>query len=534
MWRWLSIAVFGFWLVAGGLSVDSGAARAGEPVQASVALLSVPESGGWAEAQLVLKTGDRAWRGSVELAGGTAKLHIQLALGPRTQRFLVVPWWVAPGAGAPRVWVDGVTVDTVIVPPRSQSRPRVLTSTAKASATAASPALVESEWTQAPLSSWPETWRAYDGFDLVLLPESLGRELRPEQESALERWIRWGGAAAMIRPDAPEGVRPLGRGAVFVAHNLEALRKAQAAWTQRGAGAHLSESLLMVWERARPSNQRTTWEARRPGRVLAATVAVYVVCLVAVAAALALRPSCHRFGVHALMVLIPAVILATGITVYGGGASHIEAEEVTLLRDQGTGEGVHACALFRVRADRRATLQFAPVLRQAALYEAETSKDRPSPHRAIRWNVDGEAWERAFVAGETAVIRADGLGPDLGIRVTPAGNRAWQIENRGASTLRAAGLLFPSGEFRAVADVPAGARLHLAAGPQSQSEPGPLSLLPAFWAALLPSSVLDAPGDPVFIASLDPPVRSMRLLHGELHGTATTYVAVSLPPGPAS
>ena len=521
------------WLAATVLQLSGGLLWAAEPVQLSVTLLSIPAVGGWTEGRLVLKAGDRPWRGVVEVAGTAAKVQVQLAVGARGQRVLSLPWWVAPGAGAPQVWVDGVPTNVVVSLPRAERRPRVLVGEAASlPVTPLNTAADPSESRRVPLAAWPETWRAYDAFDLVILPAGLERALRLEQEAALEHWMRWGGAVGTLKDDRTAVLRPLGAGAGIVAQSPDALQTAYVGWAKNHSSA--GRPLMHVWERMRPWSGKTTWRAYWPGASLMIALVVYVVCLGAAAIVFASHPPLRRFGVRFLLVSIAGATLGIGVVAHGAGSAVLDVDEVTLLLDRGAGEGTHASAVVRARADQRATLPFVPLFQRPALTEAEPSKGRTSPHRAIRWDVDGSVWERSWVVGETAAIRVDGIGPDLGIRVRSAGEGAWHIANQGRSTLRAVGVLLPAGGFLSLADLPPGGQVRLDAAQLRGGTAGTEMRATGFWDALLMTSDAGIRREPMLVATLDPPISSMRFLNGKVRRTAESYLVLPLSGGVGS
>jgi len=213
----------------------------------SATLLSVPPFGGWTEILLVVKAGDTPWQGLVEVADAAAKVQVRLSVGARGQRVAPLPFWVGPGGNAPHVWLDGVPVGRVETPSVGEPSSRVLYGDVGGLGVSGSPAPEDTSGTRISLTAWPETWRAYDAFPLVMMPTGLDRALRPEQEEALAQWVRWGGVVGLIDAwrGTSAGVRPLGAGAGIVAESPEAIRAAHARWAEgRNSADNFSRALL--------------------------------------------------------------------------------------------------------------------------------------------------------------------------------------------------------------------------------------------------------------------------------------------------
>jgi hypothetical protein len=168
------------------------------------------------------------------------------------------------------------------------------------------------------------------------------------------------------------------------------------------------------------------------------------------------------------------------------------------------------------------------------LYEAEPSRERSNPHRAIRWDADGGVWERSWAVGETGTIRVDGIGPGIGVRAQSAqGGGAWEIQNQGPHTLRSAGILFCDGGFQPLPDMPPGSRTQ-AVRPAVARAGTRRARAPEFWQALLPARIPAAGWQPVLVAILDPPIPAIRFLEGEARARSETRLVMTLPSAPGS
>jgi hypothetical protein len=172
-------------------------------------------------------------------------------------------------------------------------------------------------------------------------------------------------------------------------------------------------------------------------------------------------------------------------------------------------------------------------LRRPLLAEVEPSGERSNPHRAIRWDIDGGIWVRPWAVGETAIVRVGGIGPDINVRIAPTGiGRAWEIDNRGPYTLRATGVLRPDGRFRPLPDIPPGIRHRFEAAPGARYDAAGENPAPGLWRALLPARDVGARWQPVLVATLDPPVRSVRFLGDDTGVVAECYLVLPLPASP--
>ena len=504
---------------------------AAESPRVSASLHPMPATGGWMEVRLVVRTGDEPWRGLVEVAGGAAKVHVRLAVVARGQRVVPLPFWVGPGNDVPQVWLNGVPAGRALTPPVGGNALRVLV--AEGPGVGASEAGLADDMRSArsPVAAWPETWRAYDAFDLVILPAGLERALRPEQDVALEQWMRWGGAVAAVQADRGEPVtrRVVDAGVGILAESPEKARAAYAKWAASRVGKDvLPHTILRAWERARPWGGRSTWQLNRPGARLGMALVIYLALLVGSAAALSRFPVFAWAGVRTVLVLVGVAILAMWGLSRGGGP-FLEVQEVTLLRAHAHGNATHMSTVIRAQADRRATSRFVPLFSRPLLYEAEPSRERSSPHRAIRWDVDGGVWERSWAVGETGTIRADGIGPDIAVRAQSLqGAGAWEIDNRGSHTLRSAGLLFCDGGFQPVPDVPPGTRTRLV-GVELAGAGAQRGRAPEIWQALLPACDPAGGWQPVLVAALDPPIPAVRFLKGEARASSETRLVMTLP-----
>jgi len=494
----------------------------------------MPATGGWTEVLLVIRAGDEPWRGLVEVAGGAAKVHVRLSVAARGQRIVPLPFWVGPGNDVPKVWLDGVPAGRVLTPPVGENAFRVLVAEGPGLGASDASLADDARSAREPVTAWPETWRAYDAFDLVILPARLERALRPEQDAALEQWMRWGGAVAAVQADRGEPVtrRSVDAGVGIIAGSPDKARAAYTQWAASRVGINaLRQTILRVWERSRPWGGRSTWQLNRPGARLGLALAIYLALLVAAAVALRRFPALAWAGGRTVLLLVGVAILAMwGLS--RGGAPFLDVQEVTLLRAHAHGTVTHMSTVIRAQADRRDTARFVPLFARPLLYEAEPSRERSSPHRAIRWDVDGGVWERSWAVGETGTIRVDGIGPDIAVRAQSAqGERAWEIDNRGSHTLRSAGLLFCDGGFQPVPDVPPAAHTRL--GGAELPEAGPQrGRAPEIWQALLPACDPAAGWQPVLVATLDPPIPAVRFLEGKARASSETRLVMTLP-GPS-
>jgi hypothetical protein len=480
---------------------------------------------GWTEALLIITAGDQAWSGTVAVATAAAKMRLKLSLPARGQRVVPVPFWIAAGSGAPQIWVDGIRIGSMI--PSVAGETRILLPP-QGGESHAGPGLPTGAIVSLPLSEWPETWRAYEAFELVVLPAASIAALRPEQSHALEQWLHWGGAAAAVEADRTDsgGLKPIGAGAGIAARTAADAWKAYSAWAARGGSATVSRALLGKWERARGGIEKTTWDLRWPAPALAIVALGYLLSLAAAAAALACCPALRRFGVRLVLLVLLCGTCAT-VAVAQGGSGGVEVKEVTLLRDRGEGWTTHASAVIQARSARRVTLPFTPVFRQAALYELEPSQGRLHPQRSIQWNVDGNSWERELVVGESAVIRVDGIGPDLGIRVHGRPDGV-QVENGGSFTLRDL-VLFSAGGLLPIRDLGPGEQILLDASRLRDTARWASASPAMFWAPLLPSAEAGRIREPMLLAKLDPSVPAVRMGGNDARLTTETYVVLSLP-----
>ena len=509
---------------------------AAEPLRVSAALHPMPAAGGWTEVLLVLRAGDDPWRGLVEVAGAGAKVHVRLSVAARGQRVVPLPFWVGPGNDVPQVWLDGLPAGRVLTPPVGENASRVLVAEGPGLGVSHASLTDDTQGTRGPLAAWPQTWRAYDAFDLVILPAGLELALRPEQDAALEQWIRWGGAVAAVGTDRGEPVshRSIDAGVGILAKSPDEARAAYAQWAASRVGINaLPQTILRVWERSRPWSGKSTWQLNRPGARLGIVLAVYLALLVAAAVALSRFPELTRAGARTVLILAGgATLVMWGLS--RGGAPFLDVREVTLLRVHAHGDATHMSTVIRAQADRRATSRFVPLLPRPLLYEAQPSREHMSPHRAIRWDVDGGVWERPWAVGETATIRVDGVGPGIGVRAqSRRDGGAWEIDNQGPHTLRSAGLLFCDGGFQPLPDVSPGMRTPLVradlAGPGAQR-----GRAPEFWQALLPACDPTAGWQPVLVATLDPPIPAVRFLDGGARARSETRLVMTLPGAPGS
>jgi hypothetical protein len=259
----------------------------------------------------------------------------------------------------------------------------------------------------------------------------------------------------------------------------------------------------------------------------------YLALLAAVPLAVALFPRFRPAGMRAVLAVLAMGLLATWGVAHVGASAGLTVREATLLRAQPDGGNTHATAWIQARADRRGESRFEPLLRRPLLAEVEPSGERSNPHRAIRWDIDGGIWVRPWAVGETAIVRVGGIGPDINVRIAPTGiGRAWEIDNRGPYTLRATGVLRPDGRFRPLPDIPPGIRHRFEAAPGARDDAAGENPAPGLWRALLPARDVGARWQPVLVATLDPPVRSVRFLGDDTGVVAECYLVLPLPASP--
>ena len=511
-----------------------GVARAADPPRVSASAFAAPPGGGWSEVTLVLESGPRAWRGVVEVAGGVAKAHVRLALPEHGQRVVRLPFWVEEGERSPRVWIDGAPAGTVVVPsPAGGGGAIVLVAERDASGASPAGAGEASGAARAPLARLPESWGSYGAFDLVILPPGGEAALRPAQSAALQRWVRWGGAVALLEADrlGPAAVREVGSGVAIAAGGEAEARAAFARRRPPGPEAgSFPVAALRAWERARPPGEAMAGAAGRPGARLGLAAAAYAGLLLAAALAAAWLPGARRHAAQALAFLACAAALAAWGIARAGEPWLIEAREIALIRALPDGGPTHLHAVLRARALRSGDSRFVPLLEAPQVIESEASRAPANPHRAVRWDPDGDVWERRWALGETATLRVGGGGPALGVRARPvAGSQGWDVENGGRHMLRRAVLVAGDGRMQALADIPPGARVRVAAGAAGSAGAQPDESALAFWAALLPGRGAWESGSPALVADLDPPIASLRFADGEARVSGESHLVMALP-----
>ncbi|OGL16166.1 MAG: hypothetical protein A3F92_14020 [Candidatus Rokubacteria bacterium RIFCSPLOWO2_12_FULL_71_22] len=461
-----------------------------------------PERGGWTEVLLAARGGDVPWRGSVALASQSAKVHVALAVPARGQRLITVPLWLDRG-GEARVWVDGAAAGRVAG--HGDPAERVLVADGA--------------------TVLPSIWRAYEAFDLVVLTPGATARLGQVEAAALDTWVRWGGAVAATRPGATEA-RALGAGTTLVAPSAA---DARAAFERlRRARAHADDpalALLRRWERARPP-ARPQDATGRPGTALGVLLGAYAALLGGVAVVAARRPTAGRAGVHLVGLVIAAGAVGTWSLARAGGPRDLDVHETALLVARPDAQAAHVSSVLRMRAHRSTTTGW--TARAAMLVEVEPRRAAPRPLRAIRWRAEAGAWEREWVVGETAVVRAAGEWPDPGIRVRARRDgRAWRVENDGPHTLRSVVLVPADGPPRALRDLGPATSVEVDA---RATAPGDGALPEIAWALPLLGGEVET--RPLLLATLARPIRSLDFLDGAVGVTGDTHVVVPLPRAP--
>ncbi|HEV8436820.1 MAG TPA: hypothetical protein VGT40_01875 [Methylomirabilota bacterium] len=488
-------------LLTAALALVAGFAEAAAPAAHATATAS-SLTGGWTEVLVSVQTGEAPWRGSLALAGRGAKLRVALAVPARGQRVLALSFWMEPGDRAPAMWLDDAPAGSVAGPTEPTGR-----------------MLVAELPPRLPMIS-----RAYEAFDLVVLPAAVAARLSPPELAALERWVTWGGAVAVVRPDAVPALRPVARGAAIVAASVS---EARAAFDRSRGARHAGEdpalAVLRRWERSRlPLAPSIDWQAR-PGGALAVFIAAYVAALGAVGLAGLRLPAVRRAALHLVVLLVASASLAVW-GVARAGSPAVAVRETTLVAARPDGEATLLASALRVKAQQPATTRWQSLASVPMLYEVEPRRGGGDPQRAVRWDADGGVWERAWALGETAVIRSSGGWPDLGIRlaVSPDGE-GWRVENHGAHTLRRVVVVLADRSLLALGDVPPSGVAQVPARRPSPAE----EVSEPFWDGLLS----DATGATrlVLLAALDPPIASARFVDGGVRVSGETRIAVSLP-----
>jgi hypothetical protein len=504
-----------------------GATAPAGSIQVSASAVMPVASPGWIEILLVVRNGARPWRGVIEVSGARAKVHVRVSLPEYGQRVVALPFWLDPGSRAPHVWAGGAPAGTVQFLATGQTASRVLV------ADGSSADLSPGGWrpdvapVRVPAARLPQTWRAYDGLDLVILPAERQGDLRPAQVAALEQWVRWGGAVSLVRArgEEPTTTRSLGAGVTIVARSpVEALA---ARDRTRATGEHVARAVMSAWERSRPAiggPQETT--GGRPGTGLGVVVAVHLGLLVVAAAVAGRFPGVRQAGRPVLIAIIGGASLASWGVARAGSAWPLDVRETTLIRARPQGGVTHISAVARVQARRRGISRLVPRVEAPHHTQAEAPSGPGNPHRAITWDPDTDTWERQWAMGETSVLRLDGIGPDIGLQVHrgPTG-AAWEIENHGPHALRRTILIRGDDGAQALADLPPGSRTRIEIATAVRNA-NPTTPDLEFWKPLLPER---AAGSAVLLATLDPPIRALGVPDDD-RATPESHLIVALPP----
>jgi hypothetical protein len=432
---------------------------------------------------------------------------------------LTVPARVAPNGAPPRVWVDGEPVRTNL---------RVAEGSAGILATGDE--LGESRSvTRAPLARWPVVWRAYDAFDLVVPPAGWDRILVPEQQRALSQWVKSGGAVATVSRDLERSrSTPLGDGVAIAARTLSEAEEAHARW-QRSRSHGGIRLLLDRWGSETQVSRAPTPRLRAAAGMMAA-VGAYL-ALLGVLPLVCIGRKLRPARMPAVCALVVGGCLAVWTTATWGSAPMLEVGEFGLLVSSAGAGDDYVSSVVRLEAQRSGTAQFVSPVTSALLHEVEASRSAPDPHRAVRWDVERRAWERAWAMGEQAVLRLEGVVPDLGIRASRANQRGtWEIENGGSRALRQVLFVPPVGQPRRLPDLLPGDRVVISGGATANAGTTAADAALAFWSSLVPASGT-GDGMGLVVAMLDPPLQSLAFPEETAAWTGQTRVALVLPDG---
>lgn len=481
-------------------------------------------AGTWNQVRLVADTGSAPWRGVVTVTGRGGAVNIALALPAHGQRVLAVPFRIGSGESALAVAVDGVPRARIDVAPRAARPPRLV---ADGDRLEASRVAADARVVAVAIDRLPEAWRAYDAFDLVVLPRGGEARLRRSQEAALERWVRWGGAVG-----SPGGeratARALGDGFAIVAPSVAGVERERERL--RPALADPGSAALARWDETRPSvSDAAAGTALLDPRL---AMPIYLSALGVAAVAVARSAGARRSALPIAVLLILAGSLGTWSLARAGNPAVLEVDEVSLVRARPGGGETHVSAVVRARAHRRSTIRLVPRLEAAALGEAGTPRVDFDPRRAVRWDPDGApgsdatgtpgVWERSWALGETATIRVDGLGPALDVRAASRPDGGWTVENRGRRRLTSISVVSADRLAQALGDLEPGGRLDVSGPPTARIE------APGFWRSLLPSSG-PARTATALLARVDPPLGALEFPAGGVRLASTSYVVLSLP-----
>lgn len=521
-WRVRSLGCLLFLTMAGSVLAPSLEAAGAPRVSASA--LMPPGIRGWTQVDIVLDAGPEPWRGIVTVGARTAKAQVKLALPAHGQRVVALPFWLDGGESAPEVWIDGVPSGRVMLASAQDHPARILMADGDRQASGPGAASVA-----APLGRLPETWRAYEPFDLVLLPPGGDAALRPAQAAALARWVQWGGAVGLLSAERePPVARAAGAGLAILAPSSAEASGLYARWKRvGGSGADLSRRLLEGWEDPRHSDAAWIIPAGRTGASLGITVAGYLGLLSVAALVLFRHPGTRRLGLQVAVALIGLGSLATWGIARAAAPSFLEVREVTLVIVQPDGSPAHLSAVVRTQAHRSGVSPLVPQGQMPLLYEVEVSRGAPNPGRAVRLDAEHGVWERSWALGEMALLRVDQLGPDLGIRIgRGGGGGTWELENQGRHTLRRLALVGEDGGLRVLPDLTPGGRVRIEPGAPGPSLGGEAAV---FWRSILPGQQAWVGHGPALLATLDPPLRPLEFPGGTTRTVSQSHLVLALP-----
>jgi hypothetical protein len=486
----------------------------------------LPASGGWIEIVALVENGAVRWRGALAVVGEAARVDLTLALPAHGRRTVTLPFWIRPGEGVPWVGVSGMsrgamtTSSALRAPgilaawePRAGISPRVLVAEERRDGDG------EKSPGTAAASALPVTRRALDALDLVILPSGWDHRLRPEQQGALEQWVKWGGAVGVVDRSRPPTTRALGTGLTIVGGTSSDVQAAYVRWAETSASLHgVRRALLDSWERTRAPASSST---ERPGARLRVALAGYVGVLGLAALVLGGVRSLRTLGVSIVVVLIAAGTVATWALARGGDALDVRATTVLVARPDGGPADVSA--RVDLRAGRSDTWRLVPEVEDPLVVEMGTR----TAAKALTWDVDARVWERALAMGETADVRVAGLAADVGVRVRERADGAWDLDNGGAHTLRDVLVLSGGRQAQALDDLSPGARTTVTPAPRKSSGERDVPGL-AFWRPLLEAAEGATSRSILLLATLDPPLRPLRV-RGDARLAAETRLVIALP-----
>ena len=509
-------------------------AAAVQPVRLDVAPFPAPLRSGPVELRITAETEAQPWRGGVALRGRAGRTEIGLALPAHGRRVVVVPFRVAVGERTLEVAVDGETVARVEVPPPEEGAPRVLVVDGMRGEVSAR-MVPDSGRMSLPLEHLPETWPTLESFDLVILPPAGEARLRPGQEAALERWVRWGGAVGVPGGRATVSVRGLDRGVTIVGGDIADIERAHAQW-RRDTPRDARPAALALWE-ALPvtSGAGGHWAPAIDPRL---AVLAYLALLALLGCVFARFPRIRPVAVPAVALLIAGSSLAIWSVPRAASPTRIEVEEVSLVFASPDGSPPQVSAVVQVTAHRSGTSRFVPRVHGPAVYEASAAAIPGARPHTVRVNADTGLWQRSWALEESTTLRVSGVGPALKVQVVRQGPAVWMLENHGDHSLRSVVVLGGDRPARVLGDLLPGTRSRVDLGtPPGPAAPNALSMpeLPelAFWRRLLPSiSSRDGRPSPLLLATLDPPLAALEFLEGGVLARTTSHVALPLPVGP--